>query len=282
FLDETSVACDLLLPNHHSLERWDDARPRAGVTGLMQPVMEPVFDTRPTGDVLLQAAKAAGGAFAAFTAPTFEAHLQDAWRGRATGDFERFWIDALARGGIYDSAQAGSTASEAGSEPAGATAVPAAPAAGGTPALPTGLPAFDGDGEFVFAPYPHPFLHDGRGTNRPWLLENPDPVTKLTWHHWIELSTATARRLDIRRGEIVRLVSPHGEIEGPAYPYPGLHDDVLAAPLGFGHTEYGQFASGRGANALDLIGPPGNATFIPYVSTRVRLEKTGRFREPAT
>ena len=34
--------CDLVLPEQHALERWDDLRPRAGVYGLMQPVMEPV------------------------------------------------------------------------------------------------------------------------------------------------------------------------------------------------------------------------------------------------
>ncbi|HEU5049903.1 MAG TPA: molybdopterin-dependent oxidoreductase [Gemmatimonadales bacterium] len=266
YLDETAAACDLLLPNHHPLERWDDARPRAGVTGLMQPVMEPVFQTRATGDVLLQVAQKAGGAFARFTAPTYEAHLREAWRATAADDAA--WIAALARGGVY----------AAGAAPA----APAAPAVSAAPALSAAPATFDGDGEFVFAPYPHPFLSDGRGANRPWLLENPDPVTKLTWHSWIELSTATAKRLDIRSGEIVRLRSPHGEIEGPVYPYPGLRDDVIAAPLGFGHTEYGQFASGRGANPLDLLGAPGTAGFIPYVSTRVRLEKTGRYREPAT
>src|SRR5262249_44799489 len=39
YLDETASLCDLLLPQHHALERWDDAAPRAGVHGLMQPVM---------------------------------------------------------------------------------------------------------------------------------------------------------------------------------------------------------------------------------------------------
>ena len=297
YLDETAAACDLLLPNLHALERWDDARPRPGVTGLMQPVMEPVFQTRHTGDVLLQTAQKAGGDFARFTAPDFETHLKEAWRGRATGDFETFWIEALARGGVFGEAAGRSGAAPSGAAPTGvaqgdgAAAAPA-PAVSPAPAGPApsansqavtaALPAFDGDGEFVLAPYPHPFLHDGRGTNRPWLLENPDPVTKLTWYSWIELSSATARRLDIRRGEIVRLISPHGEIEGPAFPYPGLHDDVIAMPLGFGHTEYGQFAKDRGTNPLDLVGPPGNAAFIPYVSTRVRLEKTGRYKELAT
>ena len=31
YLDETAALCDLLLPQHHALERWDDLRPRAGV-----------------------------------------------------------------------------------------------------------------------------------------------------------------------------------------------------------------------------------------------------------
>ena len=67
-LDETAAACDLIIPNLHALERWDDLRPRAGVTGLLQPVTEPVFAAKHTGDVLLAVAKKVGGPLAAFTA----------------------------------------------------------------------------------------------------------------------------------------------------------------------------------------------------------------------
>ena len=63
-LDETAMACDLVLPNLHALERWDDVRPAAGVVGLMQPVMEPVYPRGcTTGDLLLQdAPRSVGGA----------------------------------------------------------------------------------------------------------------------------------------------------------------------------------------------------------------------------
>ena len=53
-------------------------------------------------------------------------------------------------------------------------------------------PTFDGDGGYVFAPYPSPMLSDGRGANRPWLMENPDPVTKITWQSWVEIHPDTA------------------------------------------------------------------------------------------
>ena len=33
YLDETASECDLMLPERHALERWDDLRPRAGGDG---------------------------------------------------------------------------------------------------------------------------------------------------------------------------------------------------------------------------------------------------------
>src|SRR5690606_15168846 len=52
--DETTVLCDLVLPDHHALESWGTAQPLANSIGMQQPVMKPVFNTRSTADVLLQ------------------------------------------------------------------------------------------------------------------------------------------------------------------------------------------------------------------------------------
>ena len=60
-------------------------------------------------------------------------------------------------------------------------------------------------------------LHDGRGANKPWLLENADPVTKITWHSWVEVEPGDGRAtLDVRDGEIVRadLALRHGRGAG--------------------------------------------------------------------
>lgn len=269
YLDETAALCDLLLPQPHALERWDDLRPRAGIHSLMQPVMEPVFNTLAAGDVLLRTARKVGGPLARFTAPSYQAHLQARWQALAADrreqDFAAFWHEALQRGGVF-------------AEPAAPLAVSLAPAAG---QLTYTRPVLEGGGDFTFATYPHGLLYDGRGTNKPWLLENSDPVTKIAWHSWVEVHPDTARRLDVRDGEVLRLTSPHGSIEAPVFVYPGIRPDVLAVPLGFGHTHYGAYARGRGANALDLLGaPPG--PFLPYLSTRVSAAKTGRYKDLAT
>jgi anaerobic selenocysteine-containing dehydrogenase/Fe-S-cluster-containing dehydrogenase component len=269
YLDETAALCDLILPQHHALERWDDLRPRAGVNSLMQPVMAPVFNTLAAGDVLLRTAQKVGGPLARFSAPSYQAHLESRWQALAAARKERnfaaFWQGALQRGGLFEESR---------------------PAAG--PSLAAGAgrvkytrPAFEGDGAFVFAAYPHDLLYDGRGTNKPWLLENGDPVTKITWHSWLELHPDAARKLDVQDGEILQVKSPHGTIEAPVFIYAGIHPDVVAMPLGFGHTEYGMYAQGRGANALDLLGSP-KGSFLPYLSTRVSLSKTGRYQRLAS
>jgi molybdopterin-containing oxidoreductase family iron-sulfur binding subunit len=267
-LDETAMASDLVLPDLHALERWDDRQPRAGVHGLMQPVMEPVKPGRHTGDVLLAVAKAVGGALAGFSAPDFESHLRGVWSGIATTagatDAEAYWRESLQHGGRYQAA----------------TVDDAAVVAGVTAPAPT-LPTFDGDGEFTFLPYPSSMYHDGRGANKPWLLENPDPVTKITWQSWVELHPDTARRVDVREGEIVVLTSPHGAIRAQVYVYPGIRPDTVAMPLGLGHTAYGRYAAGRGVNALDLLGATDGQGFLPYVATRVSITKTHDYRQVA-
>jgi anaerobic selenocysteine-containing dehydrogenase/Fe-S-cluster-containing dehydrogenase component len=262
-MDETAAACDLVLPVHHALERWDDLDVREGVRSLLQPVMQPVSTSRAAGDILLDVARRVAGPLDRFPAPTFEAHLKAVWAGlaraRGAADPEEFWREALRRGGLFDEVPA--------------RPVTLAPGAGADPVP----PAFDGDGAWTLVAYPSPMYFDGRGANRPWLLENPDPVTKITWHSWVEIHPDTARALDVHEGEVLRLSSPHGAIEAPAYLYAGVRPDVVAVPLGLGHTAYGRFAEGRGVNPLDLLsGQDGNG-FLPYQSVRVDVTKTRRY-----
>jgi molybdopterin-containing oxidoreductase family iron-sulfur binding subunit len=70
-------------------------------------------------------------------------------------------------------------------------------------------------------------------------------------------------------------------VEAPVYVYPGVHPGAVAMPLGFGHTQYGQFAEGRGVNALDLLGAP-HGPFLPYISTKVSVAKTGHYQRLAS
>jgi molybdopterin-containing oxidoreductase family iron-sulfur binding subunit len=156
YLDETAAGADLVLPDLHPLEQWNDSRPRAGVYALQQPAMLPVFDgTKQTGDVLLRAAG---------RTETFKSYLQGKWTAlhRRLGGgkpFEQWWDEALQHGGVY------------GEPPTRAVRLAAGAGAATTE---TAQPYTAG--AITAIVFPHPVLHDGRGANKPWLQELPDPV----------------------------------------------------------------------------------------------------------
>src|SRR5574341_7103 len=241
FLDETAMPADLILPDHDPLEQWNDFEPRAGVNLLQQPVMQPVFDTRQTGDILLDLARRMGGRMAQrFTAATYKDYLQDAWRRlhqqRGSRDpFEAFWTAALMRGGVWSEPRA-----RGASLAAGATRVAVNPPAAA-------------EGRLTLVVYPSSVLYDGRAANRPWLQELPDPVSKLGWTTWLEVHPDTAQELGITDGDIVEVTSDVGSGRAMAFVYPGIRRDVVALPLGQGHTAFGRYARNRGANGYQLL-----------------------------
>jgi len=66
-------------------------------------------------------------------------------------------------------------------------------------------------------------------------------------------------------------------LELPVYRYPAIRPDTIAIPFGQGHTAYGRYAEGRGANPTDLLGGHFNeAGDLAFAGMKVKIEKTGR------
>jgi molybdopterin-containing oxidoreductase family iron-sulfur binding subunit len=106
---------------------------------------------------------------------------------------------------------------------------------------------------------PHPFVHDGRYTNNPWLLELPEPITKLTWGHAAQISPRTAARLGVADGDVIGLAVTRGgawsaarEIDVPVIVVAGHADDAITVHAGFGRDGDEHAARGIGANAFAL------------------------------
>ena len=53
--------------------------------------------------------------------------------------------------------------------------------------------------------FPQTYLYDGRGANRWWLQETPEPVIKGTWSTWAEIHPDTAKSLGIRTDDVIRI-----------------------------------------------------------------------------
>jgi molybdopterin-containing oxidoreductase family iron-sulfur binding subunit len=130
---------------------------------------------------------------------------------------------------------------------------------------------------FEFQPYASLQHHDGSGSNLPWMQELPDPVSSSIWGLPVELDPKTAAGLRVANGDIVRVESAHGSIDAPAYVNPGAIPGVVSMPIGDGHTHYGRYASGRGANPLSILAPVYEKSTGALVlgGTRVKVSRLG-------
>jgi molybdopterin-containing oxidoreductase family iron-sulfur binding subunit len=126
--------------------------------------------------------------------------------------------------------------------------------------------------------YPTVQFYDGRGANRSWMQELPDPITKAVWNSWVEMHPDMAESLGVRNGDLVQVQSEQGSIEAPAFVYRGIRADTVAIPIGQGHTAYGRSARGRGVNPLDLLAAvaDGASGALAYAGTTVTVTATGR------
>jgi len=161
---------------------------------------------------------------------------------------------------------------------------PTTPAQSPAHTLGLAAPAFEGDP----AQYPHTFqpylslqFHDGRGSHLPWLQELPDPSSSAIWGLPVEIDPQTARQLRVSNGDILRVESRHGTFEAPAYVHPAAIPGVASMPIGDGHSHYGRYASGRGANPLSILAPIWEKSTGALVlgGTRVRLSRVAARRD---
>jgi len=275
FRDDTVLHADLVLPLATELERFEAYESPASVgvvaLGMAEAVVEPMGDGVHPADILLTVARALPAPVPArFTWTTFEAMV----RARVGEDLARlpggagvtataYLSAAIDRGGIFgDAAQmtAPSGPTGAAPEPSGAL--------------------FDGDPSaypFMLLPFTSVKNGDGRGANRPWLQEHPDPLSTVMWGSWVEIAPGVAAALGVHDGDLVRIESPTGSVETHAVIDPAVRPGVVCMPRGFGHVDYGRYAQGRGANVMALVGASrvDGTTASAWASTRVRITRVG-------
>jgi anaerobic selenocysteine-containing dehydrogenase len=267
FVDETTALADLVLPDHSFLEAWSDASPESGslvaVSSVAPPVMKPLFDTRAAGDVLLDVAQ------------KLKKPVELPWKTydellKATFDQlgEDAWSAAQKQGGWW------------GELPARLAGAAPAPASGEGKAAPVRYspPEFAGDaGQFPlhFLPYASAAFLDGSLAHLPWMQELPDPMTTAMWSSWVEINPKTAERLGVRQGDVVEVASQVGAVRAAAFISPAVAPDVVAMPVGQGHQNYTRYASGRGANPIEILAPatePATGA-LAWAATRVKVTR---------
>lgn len=263
-IDETGRLAHYVLPDNHPMENWGDTEISKGLFGIHQPTLRPLYDTRSFQLSLMTWAYMAERGPKRLTTPeSYFDYLKAYWKsdvypkaGKGSG-FDDFWDDTLENG------FAGATTEASTSRNLNAGALKNL-----EPKMVSG---------FELVLYPSVGLGDGKYANVAWLQELPDPVTKVCWDNYACISIASAEKLKVKEGHLLSLKVGDQTVEVPAHIQPGLHDDVIAIPVGYGRTAAGKVGNKIGVNVYDL-GTVGK-TGVQYAGQTVEVtNKKGSYK----
>lgn len=309
--NETSGLCQWHVPEAHYLEAWSDARAVDGTVSIVQPLIEPLYQGKSAHEMLTaftekpertgyeivreywlsrigslgktQPAPAAATAQAPSVSPA------------TTGTPPKATVSTNSTtaqvGGTPDT---GATPASTQTPAAGAAAKPSAGAEAlwrkalhdgviaGTAATPKTVAVKAGWASLDPQPLPpkegieivfreDPTVYDGRFANNGWLQELPKPLSKLTWGNAVHLSPATAKRLSVNNGNILRLTVDGRTVDGPAWIMPGHANDSFTVHVGFGRERVGKVGNKVGFNAYQL-----RTANAQWFATGLQWSKTGK------
>ena len=315
-LDETAKLADYVCPDNNFLESWGDANPKRGHYSLQQPTIRQIFaapkyeGTRQVQDTLLK--------WSGIKAD-YLTYLQGYWNNHIFPqqgkylDFASFWAHTLHDGvlkvSVYKDAPVAPMAKDSAGNPilAGVAAIvnelvadttakveaphavahkavapvvePAAAVVADYNKAATMATSAKG-GQFELAIYEKVGLGNGNQSNNPWLMELPDPISKVTWDNYITMSIPDVKALGLNEmlrqdivGSIVDLTVNGVTVKVPVFPQPGQAPGTIGLALGYGRTaETLKVAFGVGVNAYPFV-TVANDT-IQNVALSVAVAKT--------
>lgn len=288
-LDETAAVANLIATGTHGLETWGDSSPRAGLYAIRQPAILPLFENRSFEDSLLTWFGTGSSALATFlevpgapamyqpgaggrpydTGP-FYRYLRAYWEeniypmANSLAGFNRFWNDVL-RAGVF-------TPDNNGDAP---TLNPRALTNFLPGSLPEATTVAHGDlDNKILHLFPSVPLYDGRQANNGHLQELPDPLSRHTWGSYAMVGYHTAAAANLEPGSILEVEVNDVRMQFPVIIMPGMHEDVIAIPLGYGRNESYTVASGVGESAYKFVTESNN--LANYTGLAASIRRTGR------
>lgn len=249
--DETATVCDAIAINHNYLESWGDANAYEGYYSIVQPTINPVFNSRQAEESLLTWADAPVKDYYQFVRSNWEAKMLP-----ATG---LKWEEVLDKGVVTATAKPAAAYSFTQSLAQVATSI-----ANSSKALAK---------EVELQVYENIPMRDGKNANNAFLQELPDPVSKVTWDNFVALAPKFAEKLKVKEFDVVTVKGSNGySVDLPVLIQPGQAQGTASIALGYGRTKVGKAGNDVGKNAFPFVSFV-NGTF--QYATSVTITPTG-------
>ncbi len=271
FMDETSQGADLVFPVQLPLETWDSYESNTACISTLQPVMGRITQAPSLGNVFLELSDQ----YQQFD--DYYQYLADYLYANMEKKSKINFLQVIQKGGIFNSTNKSQT-------PKPSFDIESLQALKETIAL---IKPFNKQG-LKFLAVPSLRLYDGRGANKSWLNEIPDPVTNIAWETMLMIHPATLEEYGFRHGDILSIKAKNHTIQAPVYSYKGVAFGLIVIQIGQGHEFYGRYAKGFGSSPIHLLSsnpdknPDSNqdsnmetSDFLSYLITPFSIKKTG-------
>ena len=264
--NETSAESDYHIAQSHYLESWSDGRTSEGNLVPVQPLIEPLFDTFDELTIL--------SSLVYDTPKESYAIVKETFADLGGTDFNQFLREGILGSLTYTTY----------SEPVNIPALAQLLNQASTDKVQLGLSNL----ELRLVPSFHAF--DGRFANNGWMMECPDPITKLTWDNALLISPRLAKELEseygvsilasstsmneegaffksvkgelqknssvFKRGKesavIAEIIVGSQNLEIPIHVLPGLANYTVILPYGMGRKLVGRVGENVGINTYGL------------------------------
>lgn len=250
--NELYKASKAVIPFAHWLESWGDITPETGAYSLMQPTIQKIYTSRQVEESLLVWINGKNN-----PANNYYNYLKaNALTLNGGLSFNKNLYNGFTVGGLSTGlAYSGGNAAQAVAE----------------------LSAFK-PAQLELQLYTKPSIGDGTQSNNPWLMELPDPISRLSWDNYLTISPKDAKSLGLENklnarmqldGDTVNLTVNGVTLKDvPVFIQPGQAEGSLGLALGYGKKDSGKVAE-TGVNAYPLF--DGYNTVL----TNVKIEKSG-------
>ena len=226
--DETASELKAIAPNHNFLESWGDFNPSEGLYTIIQPTINPVYNTRQAEQSLLVWLGSDSDYYTV---------VKNNWEQNLLAGSSKKWKDVLQTGFEFKGRKSSSSYSF---DSSNLSAV-ASKVASNSKKL---------EGEVELALYQSVALKDGKQGNNAYLHEMPDPVSKVTWDNYAALNPVYAKSLGLGENSLVEVSSSNGySVVLPVLLQPGQANGTVSIAVGYGRTKVGKAGNEVGKNA---------------------------------
>lgn len=255
--DETASLCDVVAIGFTYLESWGDSNAYEGQYTIVQPTINPVFNSRQAEQSLL--------IWSENPVTDYYQYVRNTWETKILPSVGKTWAELLQTGVVNAPAKTAGAYSFSMSLD---SVVSSITSTSKNLAKDIELQVYEGGA-----------IRDGRYANNAFLQELPDGVSKVTWDNYVAIGPKFAEKLGFKQSDVVSVKAANGySIDLPVLIQPGQATGTISIALGYGRTNSGKVGDNVGKNAYPFIQSV-NGTNL-YANS-VKLEGTGRTYELA-